>query len=292
MLQFIQLLLNGISLGSVYTLISLGFTLIFSVLNFSNFSHGGVMVVAAYFGYLVAKHFGLDLYSTLIVTGVFGGCLSAFVQVIGFERLRRTNAETMLYFVSASTLGTLLQNAIAVTFSSTYYSYPAFFEQYFFEFFGLTLAVTDTMMLVISTFFILLLMFLLYKTRLGVSIRALSQDPVAARLNGVNVSLVILMCFFISGVLAAISGVFLGINYVLQPTLANMVMKGFTASILGGLGNITGALYGGLILGVAEVFLIYFVGSGFAPVVVFFLTIAFLIWRPQGISGKFVPMKV
>lgn len=291
-MEFIQLLLNGISLGSVYTLIALGFTLIFSVLNFSNFSHGGVMVVSAYFGYLVAKNYGLDLYATLLATAVFGGLLSAFVQIIGFERLRRTNAETMLYFVSASTLGSLLQNSIAISFSSTYYSYPPFFDEYFFEFFGLALAVTDSMMLVISAFFIILLMLVLYKTRLGISIRALSMDPVAARLNGVNVSLVILMCFFISGVLAAISGVFLGINYVLQPQLSNMVMKGFTASILGGLGNITGALYGGIILGVSEVFLIYFVGSGFAPVVVFFLTIAFLIWRPQGISGKFVHVKV
>lgn len=291
-MEFIQLLLNGISLGSVYTLIALGFTLIFSVLNFSNFSHGGVMVVSAYFGYLAAKNYGLDLYTTLLVAGAFGGLLSAFVQVIGFERLRRSNAETMLYFVSASTMGTLLQNTVAITFSSTYYSYPSFFDTYFFEFFGLTLAVTDSLMLIISTFFIVLLMVVLYKTRLGVSIRALSMDPVAARLNGVNVSLVILMCFFISGVLAAISGVFLGINYVLQPTLSNMVMKGFTASILGGLGNITGALYGGIILGISEVFLIYFVGSGFAPVVIFFLTIAFLIWRPQGISGKFVHVKV
>jgi branched-chain amino acid transport system permease protein len=285
-------LLNGVSLGSVYTLISLGFTLIFSVLNFSNFSHGGVLVVSAYFGYLAAKNYGLELIPTLLAAGVFGGLLSGLVQVVGFERLRRSNAETMLYFVSASTLGTLLQNTMAITFSSTYYSYPPFFDEYFYEFFGLTLAVTDTMMLAISSFFIVLLMIVLYKTRLGVSIRALSMDQTAARLNGVDVSLVILMCFFMSGLLAAISGVFLGINYVLQPQLSNMVMKGFTASILGGLGNITGALYGGLILGVSEVFLIYFVGSGFAPVVIFFLTIAFLIWRPQGISGKFVHVKV
>jgi branched-chain amino acid transport system permease protein len=147
-------------------------------------------------------------------------------------------------------------------------------------------------MLFISAFFISLLMLVLYKTRLGIAIRALSMDPVAARLMGINISLVIGMCFFMSGILAAISGVFLGINYVLQPQLANMVMKGFTAAILGGLGNITGALYGGIILGVAEVFLIYSVGSGYAPVVIFFLTIAFLIWRPQGISGKFVNVKV
>ena len=250
------------------------------------------MVVSAYFGYLIASKFGLNIVTTLLFTGMFGGLLSALIEIIGFERLRRKNGEIMLYFVSASTMGTLLQNTMAVTFSSTYYSYPSFFSTYYFEFFGLTLAVTDTIMLFISAFFILLLMVVLYKTRLGTSIRALSMDPVAARLNGVNVSLVILMCFFMSGILAAISGVFLGINYVLQPQLANMVMKGFTAAILGGLGNITGALYGGLILGIAEVFLIYFVGSGYAPVVIFFLTIAFLIWRPQGISGKFVNVKV
>lgn len=291
-MNIIQLLLNGLALGSVYALISLGFTLIYSVLKFSNFSHGGVMVTAAYFGYVISKSYGLNLFITLLVTALFGGCVSAACQVIGFERLRRNNGEIMLFFVASSTLGTLLQNLMAIQFSNNYYSYPTFFTKAYFEFGGFTITVTDTIMLIISVILIVILMIVLYKTRIGVSIRALSMDSSTARLMGINVSLVVFMCFFISGMLGSIAGVFLGIRYVLYPQLNNMVFKGMTASILGGLGNISGALYGGLILGMAEVFLVYIVGSGYSTVIIFLLTVAFLIWRPQGIAGKFTYEKV
>lgn len=293
-MNIIQLIINGISLGSVYVLISLGFTLIFSVLKFSNFSHGGVMVVSAYFGYIIAKQFDLGLVLTLVLTAIFGGILSSVVEIIGFERLRRSNGDIMLYFVASSTLGTMLQNIMAITYSSTYYSYPTFFKKPYFELFGgsFTIPVSDTIMLIVSTALIIILMFIIYKTRLGVSIRALSMDSQSAKLMGINVSLVVFMCFFISGVLGAISGVFLGINYVLYPQLGQMVFKGFTASIIGGLGNISGALFGGLVLGLSEVILIYFVGSGYSTAIVFILTIIFLIFRPQGITGKIISEKV
>ncbi|MEA4969657.1 MAG: branched-chain amino acid ABC transporter permease [Candidatus Pelethousia sp.] len=291
-MNYLQLLINGLSLGSVYALISLGFTLIYSVLKFSNFSHGGVMVTSAYFGYIIAKNYGLGLAETLAVTAIFGGVVSAACQVIGFERLRRNNGEIMLFFVASSTLGTLLQNLMAIRFSNNYYSYPTFFKKAYFEFGNFTLTVTDSIMLAISALLIVVLMIVLYKTRLGVSIRALSMDSSTARLMGINVSLVVFMCFFMSGMLGAIAGVFLGIRYVLYPQLSNMVFKGMTASIIGGLGNISGALYGGLLLGVTEVFLVYIFGSGYSTVVIFFLTVFFLIWRPQGIAGKFTYEKV
>ncbi|MEG0751249.1 MAG: branched-chain amino acid ABC transporter permease [Oscillospiraceae bacterium] len=291
-MNIIQLLINGLSLGSVYALISLGFTLIYSVLKFSNFSHGGVMVTSAYFGYIISKSYGLGLFPTLAITAIFGGVVSAVCQVIGFERLRKNNGEIMLFFVASSTLGTLLQNLMAIRFSNNYYSYPTFFEKAYFEIGNFTITVTDTIMLVISAVLIVILMLVLYKTRLGVSIRALSMDSSTARLMGINVSLIVFMCFFMSGMLGAIAGVFLGIRYVLYPQLSNMVFKGLTASIVGGLGNISGALYGGLLLGVTEVFLVYIVGSGYSTVVIFFLTVIFLIWRPQGIAGKFTYEKV
>lgn len=291
-MNYVQLVLNGIALGSVYALISLGFTLIFSVLKFSNFSHGGVMVVSAYIGFLLSRTYNLGIVETLIFTGLSGGVISAIVQVIGFERLRQKKSDIMLYFVASSTLGQLLQNLMAIRFSNNYYSYPSFFSTLYYEFGGFTIAVIDLIMLVISAIAIVILMIVIYKTRLGVSIRALSMDSNTARLMGINVSLIVFACFFISGVLGAISGVFLGIRYVLYPQLANMVMKGFTASIIGGLGNISGALFGGLILGIAEVFLVYIVGSGYSTIVIFFLTIIFLLWRPQGISGKIIYEKV
>ncbi len=290
---YIQLIINGIALGSVYSLIALGFTLIFSVLKFSNFSHGGVMVVSAYFAYIVCKSWNLGFVPMILITVLFGGCLSCLVQFIGFERLRRTKGSSMLFFVSSANLGTLLQNIIILMFASSYYSYPSFFSRSFFQINeNLTIAVTDMIMLGLSAVGILVLMYILYKTRLGISIRALSMDSDTAKLMGINVSFVMALTFFISGMLAAIAGVLCGMKFLLYPQLKDLVMKGMTASILGGLGNISGALYGGLLLGLLEVFMTNFVGSSLQPACTFLFAIIFLIFRPQGISGKFVKEKV
>lgn len=263
---YIQLIINGIALGSVYSLIALGFTLIFSVLKFSNFSHGGVMVVSAYFAYIVCKSWNLGFVPMILITVLFGGCLSCLVQFIGFERLRRTKGSSMLFFVSSANLGTLLQNIIILMFASSYYSYPSFFSRSFFQINeNLTIAVTDMIMLGLSAVGILVLMYILYKTRMGISIRALSMDSDTAKLMGINVSFVMALTFFISGMLAAIAGVLCGMKFLLYPQLKDLVMKGMTASILGGLGNISGALYGGLLLGLLEVFMTNFVGSSLQP---------------------------
>ena len=290
---YIQLIINGIALGSVYSLIALGFTLIFSVLKFSNFSHGGVMVVSAYFAYIVCKSWNLGFVPMILITVLFGGCLSCLVQFIGFERLRRTKGSSMLFFVSSANLGTLLQNIIILMFASSYSSYPSFFSRSFFQINeNLTIAVTDMIMLGLSAVGILVLMYILYKTRMGISIRALSMDSDTAKLMGINVSFVMALTFFISGMLAAIAGVLCGMKFLLYPQLKDLVMKGMTASILGGLGNISGALYGGLLLGLLEVFMTNFVGSSLQPACTFLFAIIFLIFRPQGISGKFVKEKV
>ena len=126
---YVQLLINGIALGSVYSIIALGFTLIFSVLKFSNFSHGGVMVVSAYFAYILCQNYNLGFIPMILITIVFGGVLSCLAQLVGFERLRKTKGSSMLFFVSSANLGTLLQNIIILTFASSYYSYPSFFPK-------------------------------------------------------------------------------------------------------------------------------------------------------------------
>ncbi len=291
-MYYIQLLINGISLGSVYSVIAIGFTLIFSILKFSNFSHGGVMVVSAYFGYVLSTKLNLGFFPTLLMVSVFGALVAVVVQYIGFDRIRKSDGNVMLLFVSSATLGTLLQNIIVITFSSTYYSYPKFFTTSFVKIGNFTVGVTDLMMLVFSTICIVVLMYVLYKTRLGISIRALSMDANTTQLMGINASFVIAVTFMISGCLAGVAGMFLGISYSLYPQLNALVFKGMIASILGGLGNISGALYGGLLLGVAEVFLTNFVGASLMPVFTFLFSIIFLLVRPQGISGKFTLEKV
>ena len=292
MSYYLQLLVNGLSLGSVYTIIALGFTLIFSILKFSNFSHGGIMVVCAYFGNVLSTKFNMGFVPVVILVAAFGAILAAIVQYAGFNRIRKKDGNIMLLFVASATIGTLLQNVIVVTFSSTYYSYPNFFKTNYYAYGDFTVGTMDLLMLGFSAICIAILMVVLYKTRLGISIRAMAMDANTVRLMGINSSMVIALTFAISGALGGVAGMFLGIKYVLYPQLNGLVLKGMMASILGGLGNISGALYGGMLLGLAEVLLTNFVGASLMPVFTFLLSIILLIVRPQGICGKFTLEKV
>lgn len=291
---YVQALINGLSLGAVYAIIAVGFALVFNILKFSNFSHGGVLVVTAYVGYLIQSTFSLNFFWTLIATAVFGGLLALGIEFVAFRRPRKKKANVMLYFVSSITMGMLLENIIAIAFGSAFVSYPLFFEKSFFRVGNIVFIVTDLLMLGISLVSLTLLMVVLFKTRLGIAIRALSMDADTTSLMGANVTLIIMATFFASGVMGGIGGMFLGINYTLYPSLGKLVVKGFIASVIGGLGSINGAVIGAFLLGLLEVLLIWIdgIGAGWAPVVVFLVMIAFLIIRPQGIAGRITREKV
>lgn len=291
---YIQAFINGLSLGAVYATIAVGFALIFNILKFSNFSHGGVLVVTAYAGYFIQKALNTDFWMTLLLTALCGGLLALGIEFTAFRRPRKKKANIMLYFVSSITMGMLLENIIAVLFGSAFISYPPFFEKSFFRYNGVVFIVTDLLMLGISVAVLVILMLVLFRTRLGVAIRALSMDSLTTSLMGVNVTLVIMATFFVSGAMGGISGLFLGINYTLYPSLGKLVVKGFIASVIGGLGSISGAVIGAFLLGMLEVLLIWIdgIGSGWAPVVIFLVMIIFLIVRPQGIAGRITREKV
>ena len=288
-----QLILNGISLGAVYAMIAVGFALVFNILKFSNFSQGGVITVTAYAGFMVNKVLHTNFLATLVVTALVGGFIALAVERIAFRRLRTTRSPVILYFVSSITMGMLLENLIVISFSSNFYSYPKFFETTVVRFMGLNAATTDLLMLATAVSALLALMFVLYRTRLGIAVRALSMDGPTTSLMGVNVNLVVAAVFFIVGSLGAVAGVFLGVNYTLYPQIGQMIVKGFIASVIGGLGNIAGAVIGAILLGLLEVGLtsVDGIGSGLAPVVVFVVTLVFLILRPQGIAGLIIQEK-
>lgn len=291
---YIQTLINGLSLGAVYALIAVGFALIFNILKFSNFSHGGVLVATAYGGYLLQSTLHLNFFFTLLLTALLGGVLALVIEAIGFRRPRKKKANVMLYFVSSITIGMLLENIIAVVFGNAFVSYPVFFRPSFFRIGGIVFIVTDVMMLGIAVLALLILGFVLQKTQLGISIRALSMDAETCSLMGVNVNLIIMATFFVSGAFGGIAGMFLGINYTLYPALGKLVVKGFISSVIGGLGSISGAVIGAFLLGMLEVWLIFIdgIGAGWAPVIVFLVMIVFLILRPQGIAGRLTHEKV
>ena len=294
----IQQLINGISLGSVYALIAVGFALVFNILKFSNFSQGGLMGVTAYIGYIASQALspyidGPALFvATLLCAAFGGGVVALFVERVAFRRLRNQGSPVIYYFISSITMGILLENLITVAFSSNFYSYPKFFPVTLIHIGSINIAVSDLMMLGFSSAALGLLLWVIYGTKMGIAMRAVSFDVNTAQLMGMDANRVVMMTFIAAGVLGGISGVFLGINYTLYPQLGQLITKGFIASVIGGLGSISGALMGAILLGVAEVFLIGLVGAGWVPVCLFGIMILFLLVRPRGISGVIVQEKV
>ena len=295
--MLVQNILNGISLGSVYALIAVGFALIFNVLKFSNFSQGGVMTVTAYAGYVASRYLSdrldsLALFAAVLAAAALSGAvIAAAVERLAFRRLRRTKSEPVYYFISSITMGILLENLVTIYASSNFYSYPRSFATSAVPLFGVNVAVTDMMMFALSIASLLALLFILHRTKIGLGIRAACFDVNTVQLMGMNPDFLVTTALMISGALGGVSGVFLGMNYTLYPQLGQMVVKGFVASGLGGLGSIHGAVIGAVLLGVLEIFFISWVGAGWAPVFVFIVMLAFLLVRPRGIAGIIVQEK-
>ena len=293
----IQQLLNGVSLGSVYALIAVGFALVFNILKFSNFAHGGVMTLTAYIGLAASLFFsrwlgGLPLFgATLISAALAGAIVGIILERMAFRRIRNNNSPVIYYFISSITMGILMENIVTIFASSTFYSYPKFFELTVVDIFHVNIALTDLLMLVFSSTALMILLWVLYRTKIGLAIRALSFDVNTANLMGMDSNRVVMATFIAAGILGGVAGVFLGINYTLYPQLGQLIVKGFIASVIGGLGSITGAMIGAVLLGVLEVTLISAVGAGIAPVFVFIIMLTFLLVRPRGIAGVIVQEK-
>ena len=294
----LQNIFFGLSLGAVYSLVAVGFALVFNILKFSNFSHGGVMSFTAYAGYLAYVLFfdghisGSLMFLAIVTTAAVVGAITAIaIERVGFRRLRRNNAPVIYYFISSITLGILLENIITIFASSNFYSYPLFFSSNNIALFGTSFSVADVVTLLVSAASLIILLLVLYRSKLGLAVRTVSFDVNTASLMGIDPDLVVMATFAMSGALGGISGVFLGMNYSLYPQLGQLVVKGFVASVIGGLGSITGAVIGALLLGIFEVALIGMVGSGWMPACVFVIMLVFLLVRPRGIAGVIVQEK-
>lgn len=290
-LMSLQLFINGLSLGAVYALIAVGFALVFNILKFSNFSHGGVMTVTAYVGFLTAKFLPTSLFVTLLAAMVAGGLLAVLAEFVAFRRITKNRGPVIYYFVSSITLGILFENLVTIFASNNFYSYPNFFKTTTFLLGDLVVSVSDSIMFLLSCTALVLLLLLIYKTKIGRVLRAVSFDVNTVSLMGINVYRVIQFAFFIAGALGGLSGVFLGINYTLYPQLGQLVVKGFIASVVGGLGSLEGAVIGAFLLGLMEIALIQVVGSGISPVFIFLILLGFLLVRPKGIAGSNVQEK-
>ncbi|MEA4911585.1 MAG: branched-chain amino acid ABC transporter permease [Oscillospiraceae bacterium] len=291
----LQILFNGISLGAVYALVAVGFCLVFSILKFTNFAHGAMISISAFIGYFAAIKFNLGLYGTLACAMLGGAIVGLVGEFLAFRNITKKSSSVFYYFVSSLTWGVFLEQLITLKVGSTFMSDPRFFDSLVIRFGkddSLVVSTVDVYMLVFAVIALAILFFFLNKTKFGRAIRATSFDRDTAYLMGIDVYRCIQIVFILAGAMAGLGGVFLGITYTLTAQLGSkIVIKGFISSIIGGLGSIQGAVIGAFLLGITENVLIYFIGSGWSPVVTFSIMLAFLLIRPQGIAGVIVNEK-
>jgi len=305
--QFIQQLLNGLFLGSIYALIALGYTMVYGVLRFINFAHGDVFMLGAFAGLylnrwlapvLTALPWPVSVALVLVVSMLFCGALGIVIEYLAYRPLRDKPKLNVL--ITAIGVSLLLEYTGQLIFGATQQPFPVLIPKS--NVAGLAgLTVTNVQVIVLVTAFALMLglRFIVMGTRLGLAMRALSLNPTASSLMGVNNGVVISFTFGLGSALAAAGGILYASLYPsIEPFMGIMPgLKAFVAAVLGGIGNIPGAALGGLIIGVVETLVAGYsqslgIPSGYKEGVAFVILILILVFKPSGLLGKVEREKV
>jgi len=283
---------TGIALGGVYALMAVGYSLIFSILNFSNFAYGSIIMLASYIGYYALTSFGAPFPVALLVTMLGAALLSFLNERIAYSSLRKRNAPSLYFMISAMGTSIFLENIVYATIGASFKAYPPLFTQMSVDLGGSTIGKLDLFAIIFSVVAIYVLNYFIRHTRTGIAIRAASYDSTIAQINGVNLKYIIGLVFVLAGMLAGISGAFLGMKYMAYPTMGWITNKAYIAAVIGGLGSLPGAVIGGLILGILESFVSVYISSTLRDVFSFSILIAFLLLMPSGLFGKYLEEKV
>ncbi len=294
MLIFLNHLINGISLGSVYAIIALGYTMVYGIAKMLNFAHGDVIMVGAYICFFSVSSFNLPPAVGVVLAVLACTALGIVIERLAYKPLRQ--ATSLAVLITAIGVSYFLQNGAQLLWTSNIKMFPSFFSASPIEFFGGELKITIAAIVTVAACVVIMLGLTWFtgKTRMGKAMRACSEDKAAAQLMGINVNATISMTFAIGSALAAIAGVlFCSVYPTLTPTTGSMPgIKAFTAAVFGGIGSIPGALLGGVLLGVIEIFASAYISTQMSNAIVFAVLIVVLLVRPSGLLGKQVREKV
>lgn len=290
--QFVQQMINGISLGSIYALIALGYTMIYGIIKLINFAHGDIYMVGAYIGFIATTQLGMSFLPALLTAMVGAAIVGIIIERVAYKPMR--NAPRIAILITAIGVSFFLEYSMILIASPQPRTFPAIFEATVYHMGPLVVNSQQIVILVSALVLMVALTYIVNKTKAGKAMRAVSFDADAARLMGINVDRVISMTFALGSALAAAGGVLVGIYYNSIDPLMGMVpgIKAFVAAVLGGIGIIPGAMMGGIILGVVEALVSGFLSSTFRDAAAFAILIIILLYKPAGLLGKNVREKV
>ena len=294
MISFLSYLCSGISLGSIYAIIALGYSMVYGIAKMLNFAHGDVIMIGAYICFCATQYWGMAPITSVVVAMVVCTLLGVVIERLAYKPLRA--ASSLAVLITAIGMSYMLQNSALLIWGANPKSFPSVVSIGSISLFdGQLLISGETIVTVLANIVIMIALTLFTgKTKLGKAMRVVSEDKGAAELMGINVNATISLTFAIGSALAAIAGVLLCSAYpALTPTTGSMPgIKAFTAAVFGGIGSIPGALIGGLLLGVIEILGKAYVSTELGDAFVFAVLIVVLLVKPTGLLGKKVHEKV
>ena len=298
---FVQQIINGLVLGSIYALVALGYTMVYGIMGLINFAHGEVVMIGAMVALMIIKLLaaaGVPVYLSvpLALAAAAAVCMAVgfTIERIAYRPLRR--APKLAPLITAIGVSIILQNLAMLIWGRNYHAFPPIFLSTEFEIVGATITGLQVAIIAIAALMMIGLTLLIQRTRLGRAMRATSENPSIAQLMGVNINQIISFTFIIGSALAAVAGLMVSANYSIAHYYMGFMLglKAFTAAVLGGIGNIAGAMLGGILLGIIESLGAGyigdltggFLGSHYQDIFAFFVLICVLIFRPSGLMGE------
>ena len=291
-MDFLSNLISGLSLGSIYALIALGYTMVYGIAKMLNFAHGDIIMVGAFTIIVSISTCGLPVWVALILSVVMCTVLGVVTELVAYKPLRKSEPLTVL--ITAIGVSYLLQNLALLIFGSSQKSFPSIFDISSVHIGDLSMSGESVVTLAVTIIIMIALSLFINKTRAGKAMRAVSEDKEAAELMGISVNKTISLTFAIGSALAAVAGVFYGATYgFIGPYTGSMPgIKAFVAAVFGGIGSIPGAMIGGLLLGVLESLSKAYISTELSDAIVFASLIVVLLVKPTGLLGKVIKEKV
>ena len=293
-MTFLTHLINGISLGSVYAIIALGYTMVYGIAKMLNFAHGDVIMVGAYICFFAVSSYHLPPVLGVVIAMLLCTVLGMLIERLAYKPLRQ--AASLAVLITAIGVSYFLQNGAQLLWGSNNKMFPDIIPGDGISLFGGELHISSATLVTIVACLVIMLALTWFtgNTRIGKAMRAVSEDKGAAQLMGINVNTTISVTFAIGSALAAVAGVLYMSSYpILVPTTGSMPgIKAFTAAVFGGIGSIPGALLGGILLGVIEIFAGAYISTQLANAIVFLVLIVVLLVKPTGLLGKQIREKV